>query len=80
MMKIVDFKESRAKKNGEITPKSLAEDLTLAIEKGEVNNLVYVVLDKENQILVGCNNMPQTVTIGLLECGKQIVINDMYES
>lgn len=78
-MKVIDFKESKAEKNGEVTPKKLAKDLLLAIEKGEVKNLVYVALDKNNQILLGCNDMPQTEAIGLLECGKQIIINDMYD-
>lgn len=78
-MKVVDFNESKAKKNGEITVKSLIEHLFAAIESGKVESVVYVARDKDGELDVGCNTMPQTEAIGMLECGKQMIIQDMYE-
>lgn len=78
-MKVVDFNESKAKKNGEITPKSLIENLLIAIEKGEVESVVYVVKRKDDIIDAGNSTMNSTEVLGLLEVGKQLVINDMYE-
>lgn len=78
-MKVIDFKESKAKKNGEVTVKSLIEHLLIAIENGTVESVTYVAKNKDGELKVGCNNMSMTEAIGMLECGKQLIIDDMYE-
>ena len=78
-MKTVDFLEKKAEKNGEVTVKSLIEHLLLAINRDEIESVVYVAKSKNGELDMGCNNMPQTEAIGLLECGKQLIFEDMYE-
>lgn len=77
-MKTVDFNELRAKKNGEITVKRLIENLLNAVEQGEIESVVYVTTNKNGEFLVGNNDMWPTDTIGMLEVGKQLIIDDMY--
>ena len=78
-MKTVDINEKRAEKKGEITQRVLISHLLTAIENGEIEHVVYVAKNKDGIIDYGCDNMPQTEIVGLLECGKLLAINDMYE-
>ncbi|AYB38540.1 hypothetical protein [Brevibacillus laterosporus] len=72
------IEELRAKKEGKVTPKALINNLLLAIEKDEVEGVVFVAKDKDGLIRTGWSDFESTEAIGLLECGKEI-INDMYE-
>lgn len=78
-MKIIDLREMKAEKNGEVTVKSLVENLYMAVDEGKVKSIVYVALTEDDEIAYGNSSMNQTKTVGLLECGKQMVINDMYD-
>lgn len=78
-MKIVNFDKEKAKKSGELTPKALIEDLLEQINSGNVEQVVYVVKYKDGQVDNGYSHLEQTIVIGLLECGKQLVIDRMYE-
>lgn len=77
-MKIIDFNEAKAEKNGENTPKEMIADLLNEIEQGEVKSVVYVVNNKDGTISVGRSDMLDTQSIGLLEVGKRMLIDDMY--
>lgn len=79
-MKIVNFDEEKAKKNGELTPKALIEDLLEQINSGNVEQVVYVVKYKDGEVDNGYSHLEQTTVIGLLECGKQLVFDHMYEN
>lgn len=77
--KVKDFKELKAAKNGEVTPKALINNLNRAIEEGQIESVVYVVRLSDGEIRTGYSNVNQTEVVGLLECGKMNVFNDMYE-
>lgn len=76
-MKPIDFKEAKAKKEGNYTPKRLAEDLLKAIEDGKIEKLCYVIKSKEGDLEVGWSEMLTTEAIGYLEVGKQYIMDDM---
>lgn len=76
-MRPVDFNERKAIKNGEITIKSLTSSLSDAVERNDVKTVVYVTVDYSGNISLGYSDAEQTNIIGLLECGKQIVMDDM---
>lgn len=78
-MKVIDFNESKAEKNGVVTPRALIENLLSAIEKGEVESVAYVIKCKDDILKAGNSTMNSTEVIGLFEVGKQLVIDDMYE-
>lgn len=78
-MKVVSLIEEKAKKDGEVTVKSLAEDLMKAIERGEVNSLVLVSTTTDGEIVAGYSNVDNTEILGMLEVGKHIVIDDMFK-
>lgn len=78
-MKIIDLKEKKASKNGEITAKALLETILKIVEKGDVEAIVYVTKNKNGVIATGWSVNESTAVIGMLECGKQIVLEDMYE-
>lgn len=77
--KIIDFAEERDRANGKVTAKALVENLLSAVNEGKVESVVYIVKDKDEVLNIGNNSMQYTEVIGLLEVGKQIVINAMYE-
>lgn len=74
-----ELKEFKAKKEGKITPKALIEGLLEAIEKGEIESVVYVAHYKDQAIRLGCSDCDSTEALGLLTCGQHEIINDMYE-
>lgn len=78
-MRTIDFSEVKAVKNGETTVKSLVENLMQAVEKGEIKNVAYVAQTDDDFLEIGCNDMPQTQAIGLLECGKGMIMGEMNE-
>lgn len=77
--KLIDFKEERAKAKGEVTKKALIENLLHEVEKGNVESIIYTVKTKSGEVHLGYSKMSQLEAIGLLECGKSYVIDDMYE-
>lgn len=79
MDKPVDLKEVKAKKAGEVTVKSVIDDLLEGYERNEIKSIVCVVRSDKDEILVSCNHIEQTEAVGMLECGKQNFIIDMYD-
>ena len=77
--KIIDFKEEQALSKGEITSSSLISNLSVENERGTIDTLVYVVKLKDGTVHLGNNNTSSLEVLGLLECGKSYVIDDMYE-
>lgn len=78
-MKVTDLNEFKAEKSGEVTVKGIIDDLTKGCEQGNIKSIVCVVLSSNDEILLSCNDMEGTEAIGLLECGKQNLLNDMYD-
>lgn len=76
-MATVNFSEKKAEKDGVVTPKSLIEHLLQEIYKGNINNIVYSAIDKDGVIKAGHSDSEATQVIGMLECAKQDIIDDM---
>ena len=75
---IVDFNERKAMKNGEITVKMVIDNLKETREKEGIKTIATVVRLDNDEVHILYNNTVTTEVIGLLECGKQQVINDMH--
>ena len=78
-MGTVDFKELKARKNGEVTPTFLAENLEWATKEGRIEKLVYFTIDDDGAIRCGWSKMSNTELIGLIEIGKQNIFDDFRE-
>lgn len=75
----VDINEFKAKKDGVITPKEVILNLLSAIEKGEIESVVFVAKDKAGYLHPGWSHLQLTEAVGMLECGKVEIIESMYE-
>lgn len=78
-MKTIDLDEAKARKNGEITVKMVIDNLDETREKEGIKTIATVVRLDNDEVHILYSNTVTTEVIGLLECGKQQVINDMYE-
>lgn len=78
-MKTINLNEIKARKNGTVTPASLVEGLEKAISDGKIKKIVYITVDEKDEIRCGWSNMRNTELVGLLEIGKQNVINEISE-
>ena len=76
---IVNFNERKAMKNGEITVKMVIDNLEEVHEKEGIKTIATVARLDNDEIYISYSNTVTTEVVGLLECGKQQVINDMYE-
>ncbi|REK54719.1 MAG: hypothetical protein C6W55_10315 [Thermobacillus sp.] len=72
-----DILEHRAKREGRVTPRACVENLMQAIEMGLVDSVVFVARQPNGEIKVGWSDTLDTEIIGLLECGKHMVIREM---
>jgi len=76
---IVNFSERKAMKNGEVTVKMVIDNLEEVHEKEGIKTIATVVRLDNDEVHILYSNTVTTEVVGLLECGKQQVINDMYE-
>ena len=67
-MKVIDFKEKRASRNGEYTPKTILQGLLDTVD--EIEAIVYVIKTKDGTIQAGRNTMLDTQTLGFLRVGE----------
>lgn len=79
MTKIVDFKEELARKNGKVTPKSLAENLLRGVDEYNVKSIVYIAVDENGEYFFGYTSNRTEGIIGDLEIGKHLILRDMEE-
>lgn len=78
-MKPIDLNDAKIKKAGGMTIKDTIDDLLEGYKNGEIKSIVYVVRDNNDELIVVCNHMDQTEAVGMLECGKQSIVMDMYD-
>jgi len=71
--------ERRAKREGKVTPKACVDNLLKAIERGDVEAVVFVARQPDGIIKTGWSNTLHTELLGLLECGKNHVLFEMSE-
>jgi hypothetical protein len=79
-MKVIDFDEKLAEKRNDVKPEALISHLLDEIKRGEIDSVVYVTKNKNGTISLGFSTMMPTQVLGYLELGKQLMIDDMYES
>ncbi|WP_152658288.1 hypothetical protein [Oceanobacillus sp. CFH 90083] len=78
-MKPIKFTEKKAEKEGKVTPHYIAHELLDAIEQGDVKQIVCITRNSNDEIIISYSDMLQTASVGLLECGKQLIMNDMFD-
>lgn len=78
-MKTFNFKELKARKNGEVTPQSLSENLLEEVSKGQIQRVIYVVMDNNGYIHVGYNSGSNLEALGMIENARQDLIDEMRE-
>lgn len=74
-----ELNEFRAKKNGQVTPKELVDDLLKALSTREIESIVLVAQTKDGEIKTGWSHMDQLKAIGMLHCAQNEIMSDMYE-
>lgn len=74
-----EISEKIAERKGRLTPRALVSRLLDAVDRGEVETVAYVVREPDGQIKNGYSEGQQTEILGLLECAKYSVLDDMYE-
>lgn len=78
-MEPIDFTEEKARKNGEVTPTFLAENLERATKEGRIKKLVYFTVDDDGVVRCGWSKMTNTELVGLIEIGKQSILDEFRE-
>ena len=77
--KVMDLKTFMAKKNGETLLEDVVENLYLAVQQGLVKDIVFVAVQQDGEVVHGLNTMDGFRAIGLLDTGKLMIQNNMYE-
>lgn len=72
-MKVSRLSDHREKKEGIISPRTLADDLAHAIDQGDVEEVVAFTVHKDGSIKAGWSTMNTLRALGLIEVGKDIV-------
>lgn len=78
-MKLINLTEAKAKRQGISTPNAVVEELADDIKNGNVKHVVCVTQNSDDTVTISCDSMEQTQSIGLLECSKQLILNDMFD-
>lgn len=66
----------RDRKEGKITVYTLVDDMVKAVQSGDIQALVYVVIDKDRNVMTAWSH--NTITaLGMLEVGKADIVNEM---
>ncbi len=74
---MIDFHEKKAIRDGVITPKASLEHTLRNVDK--IERVISVIKTSDGAILVASSDGSSVEALGLLECAKVDVINDMYE-
>lgn len=74
---MIDFHEKKAIRDGVITPRSSLEHTLENIEN--IERIISVIKMKDGVILIASSDGSSVEALGLLECAKVDVINNMYE-
>lgn len=74
-----DLTEFRALKQGKVTVKALADELSELANKGTIDKVVIVARMTDGIIRTSFSDTTHIEALGLLEVGKVDVLNDMIE-
>jgi len=78
MRKVCSLKAFRDKKNGEVTPETILEELTELVEGGKIEGIVYIAFDEDQVGWVGWNIDP-IKALGLLEYARAVILDNVTE-
>lgn len=78
-MKLVHLSEKQAEKEGTDTPYSVVKEQFKAIENENVKHIICVTQNSDDTVTIRYSASENTRIIGLLDCGKYLVIEDMYD-
>ena len=76
--KVRSLKAYRDKKNGEVTPETILEEIAELVEGGKVKKIVYLALDDDDVSWTGWNGDP-IEALGLLDYARTVILDDMRE-
>ncbi|WP_342537347.1 hypothetical protein [Sporosarcina sp. FSL K6-3508] len=76
-MKPIDFKEKKAESEGIVTALRLIKNLAMAIERGEIESVVYVTKKPTGEVGTGYSQGSPLEILGLLRCGEEDVLDSM---
>ncbi|MFF2910000.1 hypothetical protein [Paenibacillus sp. NPDC057934] len=74
-----EIKERRDRRSGKVTPLVCAESLVQAAEQGRIEAFVAVVKLADGTIQTTWSQIQSIEALGLLECGKDDVLQKMRE-
>lgn len=74
-----DLKTYMARGNGETVLEDVVENLYLAVQQGMVKDIVFVAVNSDGEVVHGLNTMDAFRAIGLLDTGKLLIQNAIYE-
>jgi len=76
-MKVINFQEKKANKNGEHTPKAVIDHLSKAVD--DIEHIVYITQSKDGTINIWTSTMLKSQALGLIKVGERIMIDSMME-
>ena len=79
MDNIQDFRKIMAKKKGEVLLEEVIENLYKAVQQGLIEDLIFVAVQKDKQVVHGLNTMDAFRAIGLLDTAKLLIQDSIYE-
>ena len=79
MKHVVNLKEAKAAKNGEITPGGILDIVKANVDAGNVKSLFYVTIGNDGEITAGWSTTEKAELVGIAEIGKSLVVQDVFE-
>lgn len=77
--RVVNLKEVKAVKNGEITPGGILDIVRTNVDAGNVKSLFYVTIGNDGAITAGWSTTEKAELVGMAEIGKALVVQDVFE-
>lgn len=75
---VEDLNEARLRKNGQVSPRLLTEDLNEWIEREDIETLILVVKDKDGEIITAFSKAENVEYVGMLEIAKLEIIESTF--
>lgn len=77
--RIVNLSEMQAKKNGDVTPLRVLNEVQSLLEGGDITKLMYISLNSDGNVVAGWSTTDSNELLGMIEVGKQLVLNDVFD-
>lgn len=77
--RVVNLSEVQAKKNGDVTPLRVLDEVQSLLEAGDITKLMYISLNSDGDVVAGWSTTDSNELLGMIEVGKQLVLNDVFD-